>query len=198
MYLAAFTGMRISELLGLRWKDVSFKRKEIVVTQSAHHGQNGYHINSTKNSEPRTIAISKKVIDFLREHKAKQDENKQVYDLHNDMIFVRKDGKEYKRSSVSSIFSDAAKLYGFCNITFHGLRHTHATLLLMAGVPVPIVSERLGHSKYSTTLDEYAHAIPSMQTEAARVFDEIMIKGDAKLYNNQHEAADVIETILEN
>ncbi len=117
--------------------------------------------------------------------------------MRDDLVFVRRDGREYKRSSVSKIFSYAAKMHGF-NISFHGLRHSHATILLMAGVPVPIVSERLGHSKYSTTFDEYAHAIPSMQTEAARVFDEIMAKrsdGD-KDDGCHYKVADVFESII--
>ena len=53
-------------------------------------------------------------------------------------------------------------------IKFHGLRHTCATLLLAAGVPAKVVQERLGHRKIGTTLDTYAHVLPSMQREAAR------------------------------
>jgi integrase len=52
-------------------------------------------------------------------------------------------------------------------IKFHGLRHTCATLLLQAGTPVHVVSERLGHSKVTMTLEVYAHVLPDMQTEAA-------------------------------
>jgi integrase len=52
-------------------------------------------------------------------------------------------------------------------IKFHGLRHTCATLLLQAGQPVHVVSERLGHSKVSMTLEVYAHVLPDMQTQAA-------------------------------
>lgn len=195
-FAAAYTGMRISEVLGLRWKDINFIKKEITVARSAHHGRTGYHINPTKTGKPRTIVVGNKLIAMLKKHRSHQQKNKKVLDF-NDLVFTRNDGKEYKRSTVSSIFSDAAKLYGYPNITFHGLRHTHATLLLMASVPVPVVSERLGHSEYSTTLNEYVHAVPSLQFEAAKTFDEIIDKGENRLYHSQTEVAELIDQVIE-
>ena len=59
-------------------------------------------------------------------------------------------------------------------IRFHDLRHTHATLLLAAGVHPKVVQERLGHSQISLTLDTYSHVIPSLQDEAAEQFDKIV------------------------
>jgi len=59
-------------------------------------------------------------------------------------------------------------------IKFHGLRHTCATLLLKAGTPVHVVSERLGHSKVSRTLEVYAHVLPDMQTEAAATLGALL------------------------
>lgn len=170
--------MRISEILALRWRDILFNEKRIVVTRSAHHGKEGYHINSTKTGKPRTIPVSDKVITFLRKHRVKQNDNKKVYSLHEEgLAFLRRNGQVYNRSTVGNIFRYAAGLHGV-RISLNGLRHTHATLLLMAGVPLPIVSERLGHSRYSTTLNEYVHAIPPMQGEAVRVFDKLMAKGN--------------------
>ena len=59
-------------------------------------------------------------------------------------------------------------------IKFHGLRHTCATLLLAAGMPQKVVQERLGHQKIETTLDVYAHVLPSMQRDAARTLGAIL------------------------
>ena len=59
-------------------------------------------------------------------------------------------------------------------IKFHGLRHTCATLLLQAGVPVKVVSERLGHTKVSMTLDVYAHVLPEMQRDAAALLGGLL------------------------
>jgi integrase len=71
-------------------------------------------------------------------------------------------------------FQRLVKRAGVRRITFHGLRHTCATLLLGAGVPVKVVSERLGHSKITMTLDIYAHALPSMQEDAAVQLGSLM------------------------
>lgn len=59
-------------------------------------------------------------------------------------------------------------------IRFHDMRHTAATLMLLAGVPIKVVSERLGHSKVAITLDVYQHVLPSMQREAVRLIDDIL------------------------
>jgi hypothetical protein len=57
--------------------------------------------------------------------------------------------------------------------TFHGLRHTHATALIAAGVPVKIISDRLGHANISTTMDIYGHVLPTMQRQAADIMESL-------------------------
>ena len=65
---------------------------------------------------------------------------------------------------------------GLKRITFHGLRHTHATLLLLAGVNVKAVSARLGHSSIQITLDSYAHLLPEMEQHAAQAIGQVLAR----------------------
>lgn len=78
-------------------------------------------------------------------------------------------GEAYRPDKLASAFIDAQDGLGLPRLVFHGLRHSSATILLAAGLPITLVSERLGHSKVSVTLDVYGHAIPSHGADAARV-----------------------------
>lgn len=76
--------------------------------------------------------------------------------------------------SLSSGFRQLTKRSGLDDISFHDLRHAHATLMLAAGVHPKVVSERLGHSGVAITLDTYSHVIPVLQAEAAGVLDRLL------------------------
>jgi integrase len=84
-------------------------------------------------------------------------------------IFTREDGTELHPERVSELFDRLVKRSQLPRLTVHGLRHTHATLALEAGVHPKVVQERLGHSSVAFTLDRYSHAIPAMQADAAAV-----------------------------
>lgn len=94
-----------------------------------------------------------------------------------DLVFPR--NIEYPRLPldprwVTKAIISKARALGFANFRLHDLRHTHATLLLKMGINLKVVSERLGHRDASTTLNIYAHALPGMQKEAARVMGDIL------------------------
>ncbi len=82
-------------------------------------------------------------------------------------VFVREDGSPIHPDRMSNIFDLEVKRSGLPRIRLHDLRHTHATLGLRAGVPIKVMSERLGHSTPSFTMDIYQHVMPGMQAEAA-------------------------------
>lgn len=84
-----------------------------------------------------------------------------------DSVVAREDGLWIHPDWLSELFRKHAKAAGLPPIRMHDLRHTHATLLLQAGVHPKIVSERLGHHSVAFTLDTYAHVLPGMQAEAA-------------------------------
>jgi len=204
VFLDAFTGMRLSEILGLKWSDISFTTKQIMVLRTSHYTkEHGQHFGSTKEKKVKQVAVSDKVLKFLKEHKKRQNKEKILlggkYE-DNDLVFARRDGQPFRNDTVSKEFIKFAKEHGF-NITFHGIRHTHATLLLMSGVPSAVVAQRLGHQKTSTTEDLYAHAIPSMQVRAAHIFDNIVNQGEIitpeKMLEMQHQAVKEIDRMIQ-
>ena len=95
-------------------------------------------------------------------------------------MFCNRAGRFLNPESISQLFDRIVKRSGLPRIRFHDLRHTHATLLLKAGVPIKVVSERLGHSTPGFTMATYQHVIPGMQEEAARTFAGLL-EGPADL-----------------
>jgi integrase len=90
------------------------------------------------------------------------------------LVFTREDGSPVHPDYASTVFDRLVKASGLPRITFHGMRHTHATILLAKGLPVKVVSERLGHATVQITLDTYGHVMPGMQTQAVAVFADAM------------------------
>jgi integrase len=113
----------------------------------------------------------------LTEHRKRQDEYRRQfgpdYRADLDLVFANPDGAPLKPDSVSSTVSLLfRKLRLPKGTSLHSLRHTHASELLDDGVPLPVVSARLGHSSVRVTADIYSHAIHGQDDEAARRWDE--------------------------
>jgi integrase len=158
--LLAMTGMRRGEALGVRSCDVDLERGELAVRQTLIE-VNGKVLYSTPKTARgrRVIALDPGTTAEIRPLAA---------GLRNgDSLLFHREGAPLEPSQVSHTFARLVKSSGLPWIRLHDLRHTHATLALEAGVHPKIVSERLGHSTVSFTLDVYSHAIPHLQTEAA-------------------------------
>lgn len=186
--LALDTGARKNELVGLKWQDVDLEKGEVrIVRQLVKPGSEPV-FGPVKNGLPRTITIAPETVALLKKHKAHQAEvkmaNRTTYNDHG-LVFA----KEWEHRTRNKYclgdplpmnhtterkFHRLIKAAGVRRITFHGLRHTSATLLLKAGVPAKVVQERLGHKKISITLDIYAHVLPGMQEDAARKMSAIL------------------------
>jgi integrase len=134
-----------------------------------------------KNSENRTISIGQETVALLRKHRAHQAElklaNREHYHDHG-LVFAKEWehvprhgdtlGHPLQMNNLGqNEYRRIVKAAGVRPIKLHGLRHTCATLLLQAGVPIKVVQERLGHKRVEITLNIYAHALPSMQQDAA-------------------------------
>jgi integrase len=178
-YIAVNTGMRLGEVLGLRWQDVDLEAKTLTIKQTLQTIKREIKVRNrakTKGSR-RTIDLPDNLIAVLKKEATQQETQKRwtYKDVYQDngLVCCRENGAPYRPSTFGSYFRKLAIRAGL-NISFHSLRHTHASLLLKAGVHPKVVSERLGHTKIGITMDLYSHVMPGMQKEAAQKIDAIM------------------------
>ena len=175
--LALLTGMRQGEILGLRWKDIDYKRKVITINQTlTYYGKQIKNGAKTK-SGVRSISMPNQLIMILKEQQAKYEKFKLKCKAFVDMdvvIFNQLNGKTVFPSNLTKAYQRDVRASGLPHIPFHSLRHCHATMLIEKNVNVKLISERLGHSKIGITLDTYSHVIPSMQQEVADQIDELI------------------------
>ncbi|WP_018249051.1 tyrosine-type recombinase/integrase [Orenia marismortui] len=182
IYIAAFTGMRRGELLALRWKDVNFKDKSLQIRQSVSKLSGGrliYREPKTKSSI-RLISIDDDIVKILKCRNKEQKENKlklgSQYNNKYNLVFAKENGDPYLPLYTTRQFNKVAEKANLSNFRLHDLRHTHATLMLQAGIHPKIVQERLGHSSITQTLDTYSHITPSMQRTAVQKLKDSLKK----------------------
>ncbi|TAK31829.1 MAG: site-specific integrase [Chloroflexota bacterium] len=125
----------------------------------------------------RRIALSDGVLELLKAHKAKQNAGRLMLGpawQDNDLVFCTPQGTPIDPGNLYHAFLRTCDAAGVRRIPFHGLRHTHATLLLLQNIPAKVVSERLVHAGVAITMDLYSHVLPGMQEDAARQLDELL------------------------
>jgi len=185
-HTAIFTGARRSELLGLRWRDVDFVCSQIYISRGLHQLKGGsIVITQPKTAQSRrTIALSPSAILTLQEHRDKMAIDRVIIGIpltDNDLVFSQPDGRPFRPDTISRVWKTIAAKAGVRVIRLHDARHSHASLMLKAGVHPKIVQERLGHSTISTTLDTYSHVAPGLQEAAAKRFDEAIQKARVEI-----------------
>jgi integrase len=129
----------------------------------------------------KTIILGKGAIQIFWEHQVKQGVERQAWRTKgkdHGLVFTSPDGKPLRDHQFYPSFKQLIQEGRLPNIRFHDLRHTAASLMLNFGIPVIIVSKRLGHARPSITLDIYGHLIPSKQEEAAMLMDNLMVSSD--------------------
>jgi integrase len=182
--IALATGARRGEVLGLRWSDVDLEGSTITIRQNLLRVNREYVIKPPKTADSiRSVKLPGSIITELRSHQVKQKEWRLAVgpawnDL--DLVCTCEDGSPINPDSLSAYFRDVMKRAGFDGITFHGLRHSHATILLGWNVHPKKVSERLGHSSTKLTMDTYSHVTPTMQDEVANLLDEKLFSDKKK------------------
>jgi integrase len=170
--LAAMSGMRRGELVGLRWADVDLDAGTVTIAQQVGTvGQAAVTGPVKTRAGRRAIDLDAETVRVLRERRRVQLEHRMMmgagWQDRDDRVFTMADGRPWHPKVISRAFVRLVEVHGLPALSIHDLRHTHATHLLTAGVNPKVVSERLGHTSVAFTLDTYGHVMPTQQAEAA-------------------------------
>lgn len=175
LVLDSATGLRRGELCGLRWVDCDLDGAALTVARSLEQTKAGLRIKPPKNGKTRRLTLPAAAVDVLREHKQTQARNRRLfgadYNAALDLVFCSPAGDYLKPNTVSPAIAVFAAKAGLKGIGLHSLRHSHGSQLLAAGVPLPTVSKRLGHSSVAVTAAIYAHAFAADEIAAAEAWE---------------------------
>jgi integrase len=180
--VALFTGLRRSEVLGLRWSDVDLPGKLIRVRQAVEELKSRkdvdgnkistLRIKSTKTTASRRdVSLPDIVVEALKEHRREQLESQMALGLGkldaDALVFSALEGGPQRPSNLSGDWAEAVRVLKLPDVSFHALRHTHASALIDAGLDVVKISKRLGHASPHITLMVYAHLFSSRDIVSA-------------------------------
>ena len=177
LVIAFNTGMRRGEICALTWDKVDLVNNTITVDSNMiQHGKGTYELASPKTKASyRTIDIGQTLVNELKEKRKSQMENQmrygRLYDKSN-FVCTEENGTPVLPNTIkykARLVQDKLHM----NFNFHSLRHTHATMLLEAGEKMKVVSERLGHSRISTTMDTYSHVTHKMRKNTVSLIEQI-------------------------
>ncbi len=168
------TGMRISEVLGLQWKNVYFDSGEIRIEKQLNRKKGNIlqrELKSTKTHKARTIVVPPFVLDVLKAIDRQQKEWRlkagPLWQNGAGLVFTREDGSPMPHNTITNDFKRIVTRMGRPDLSFHSLRHTFITDEIRGGTDVKTVSETAGHSTIAVTMDVYAAATNEMKTAAA-------------------------------
>jgi len=178
--VALHTGLREGEMLGLRWDDVDLEATNptLQVRRTLSETRTGHKFEPPKSGKGRSIKLSRKAVEALRSHRARQAEEKlRLGSLWEDngLVFPTTTGTTTSCTNLlGRHFKPLLKRARLPAIRLHDLRHTCATILLMAGKHPKFVQEMFGHANISITLDTYSHVIQSMDGGLADAMDDAL------------------------
>lgn len=175
-WLTAQTGMRRNEVLGLKWPDIDFTKQRLHLNRGLVAV--GYEVHQTRGktrTARRAIALDDTTLAILAGWRAFQAAEFAAVGVDDaeQWVFTDGDAEPVHPHAVYEAFRRIVHNAGVPTIRFHDLRHTHGSLLLKEGVPVKVVSERLGHAHIAHTLQTYQHVLPGMQEDAARTAERL-------------------------
>lgn len=183
--ILAYTGIRVGELVALKWRDVDFKNHTISITKTYYNPNNNaleYQLVTPKTRKSkRKIIVDEEVFHQLMEHKKVQEKIiEQLGDSYHDKDFIfakmeRQFGYPIVIKTVQNRMARLLRISGLNpDLTPHSLRHTHTSLLAEAGVSLEQIMDRLGHTDDQITKNVYLHVTQEMKKEASQKFAELM------------------------
>jgi integrase len=172
--LAVLTGLRIGELLALRWRSLDLLNSTLRVSESVY---NGAFQQPKSRTSVRTIPLGSICMHALRCLRGQTARGQP-----EDLIFARRDGKPYAASYVlQRVLQPAAVSAGLGRVTWHQLRHVHSTMLHDLGAPAKIVQEQLGHASLATTLNVYTHAVEETRRKFGNKLETLLFPSCSQL-----------------
>lgn len=172
--LLAFTGLRKGEALGLKWKNINFEGKTLTVERTRDNI--GTRTPKTKNSY-RTILIDNTLVKQLKVYKKWCKETMLSFGKHlkeDDFVFISyQSGKPITDNTIKYAIDRIIKKTGYKRITPHGLRHTHATILIGQRIPVKVIADRLGNTP-QMIMDIYGHSFSELEEESVIAFEQAL------------------------
>ena len=181
IYIGAYYGLRRSEIVGLKWANIDFENKLIMVSHKIID-LNGEIIAKnrmkTKTSN-RTLPLIPKIEEMLIKEKKKQEENKKLFGntyntKYTEYVCVNNDGSLIRPNFITRHFMLIQKEFGLKRIRFHDLRHSCASLMLANGVQMKQIQQWLGHSSYMLTADTYSHLDFSSKIDSANTISNVL------------------------
>jgi len=176
LWLTAMTGMRRNEVLGLKWSDIDTKKRRLSLNRGLVAV--GYELHQTRGktrNARRSIDLDDTTISVLEGWRAFQAAEFAAVGIDNEegWVFTDGDGNPIHPHALYQSFRRIVANADIPPLRFHDLRHTHGSLLIKEGVPVKVVSERLGHGHIAHTIQTYQHLLPGMSAEAARTIERL-------------------------
>lgn len=172
------TGLRPSEALGLYWSDLDLAKGTLTVRRGLRRLKGKWVLEEPKTpSARRTLPLPLSLVGLLSEHLSSQ----QAQGFNGPLMFTSPKGEpKHEDGIVKDYFKPLLKKAALpSTVRLYDLRHTHATLLLLAGVHPKVVAERLGHASIKITLDTYSHVLPNMQQAASEKLEALLFTAPA-------------------
>lgn len=175
--LALTTGMRPSEYLALKWSDIEWQRGTASVCRTIQLSSSGWQFDDTKRKRSRrTVKLQDFVLKALEGLRSSQMPTADGgSSAEHELIFHSASGMPLRQRNVKREFRRLLAPARIRCIRLYDLRHTAATLAVAAGVSVKVISDQLGHSSISFTLERYSHVLPSIQDEAAARVERMLM-----------------------
>ena len=170
------TGMRRNEVLGLKWPDIDFKKRRLALNRGLVAV--GYELHQTRGktrAARRNIDLDDTTLTVLEGWRAFQAAEFAAVGIDNEegWVFTDGDGNPIHPHALYQSFRRIVANADIPPLRFHDLRHTHGSLLIKEGIPVKVVSERLGHAHIAHTIQTYQHLLPGMGADAARTVERL-------------------------
>lgn len=187
--LACSSGMRMSEILAIKWSDIDFEKGSVLVQrQLLRPNGEGVQFSRLKTAKSRrSIPLSALTIQVLRDQHNDQMIKRQSAGLswqNFNLTFTTRNGTPLSQRNVLRVFKRLLSISGLPDVHFHSLRHSFASILLQNGVPIHTVSKMLGHSSPAITLRIYSHTFTGMEMEAANMIDSLIMPISVQLENS--------------